>query len=103
VLSKPIEDDCLNIFHRDGPTRSCGSFLPTIGFTCFDMSLQGDGGRAGFHVVDRHPGWLEWLIIQNMNANKIGFTIASGFPALVDPEVLEMEALQLQRRAVAVA
>jgi pimeloyl-ACP methyl ester carboxylesterase len=51
-------------------------FLQQIGFTKFGMYVQDYGGPVGFRIVDRHPDWLEWLIIQNTNAYEIGFTAA---------------------------
>lgn len=51
-------------------------FLKTIGFTRFGMFVQDYGGPVGFRIVNRHPDWLEWLIIQNTNAYEEGFTAA---------------------------
>jgi pimeloyl-ACP methyl ester carboxylesterase len=51
-------------------------FLQQVGFTKFGMYVQDYGGPVGFRIVDRHPDWLEWLIIQNTNAYEIGFTAA---------------------------
>jgi pimeloyl-ACP methyl ester carboxylesterase len=50
------------------------SFLKKVGFTRFGLYVQDYGGPVGFRVLDRHPDWLEWLIIQNTNAYEIGFT-----------------------------
>jgi pimeloyl-ACP methyl ester carboxylesterase len=50
------------------------TFLQKRGFTRFGMYVQDYGGPVGFRVVDRHPEWLEWLIIQNTNAYEEGFT-----------------------------
>ena len=52
------------------------AFLRKIGFTRFGLYVQDYGGPVGFRIVDRHPEWLEWLIIQNTNAFEIGFTPA---------------------------
>jgi pimeloyl-ACP methyl ester carboxylesterase len=52
------------------------AFLEKIGFTRFGMYVQDYGGPVGFRIVDRHPEWLEWLIIQNTNAYEVGFTAA---------------------------
>ena len=49
-------------------------FLEKIGFTRFGLYVQDYGGPVGFRVLDKHPDWLEWLIIQNTNAYEIGFT-----------------------------
>jgi pimeloyl-ACP methyl ester carboxylesterase len=53
-----------------------GAFLEKTGFTRFGLYVQDYGGPVGFRIVDRHPEWLEWLIIQNTNAYEIGFTAA---------------------------
>ena len=53
-----------------------GAFLEKTGFTRFGLYVQDYGGPVGFRIVDRHPEWLEWLIIQNTNAYEIGFTPA---------------------------
>jgi pimeloyl-ACP methyl ester carboxylesterase len=50
------------------------AFLQKIGFTRFGMYVQDYGGPVGFRIVERHPEWLEWLIVQNTNAYEIGFT-----------------------------
>jgi hypothetical protein len=31
---------------------------------------------VGFRVLSRHPDWLHWLIIQNINGYEVGFTAA---------------------------
>lgn len=51
-------------------------FLEKIGFTKFGLYVQDYGGPVGFRILDRHPEWLEWLIIQNTNAYDVGFTAA---------------------------
>ena len=51
-------------------------FLKVIGFTHFGLFMQDYGGPVGFRIISRHPGWLEWLIIQNTNAYDVGFTTA---------------------------
>ena len=51
-------------------------FLQKVGFQRFGLYLQDYGGPVGFRILDRHPEWLEWLIIQNTNAFEIGFTPA---------------------------
>src|SRR6201986_4376723 len=51
-------------------------FLEKLGFPHFGLYVQDYGGPVGFRIVDRHPEWLEWLIIQNTNAYEIGFTPA---------------------------
>jgi pimeloyl-ACP methyl ester carboxylesterase len=43
-------------------------FLEKVGFTRFGLYVQDYGGPVGFRILDKHPDWLEWLIIQNTNA-----------------------------------
>jgi pimeloyl-ACP methyl ester carboxylesterase len=50
--------------------------LETIGFTRFGLFVQDYGGPVGFRIIQRNPGLLEWLIIQNSNAYEEGFTSA---------------------------
>jgi pimeloyl-ACP methyl ester carboxylesterase len=52
------------------------SFLKKIGFTYFGLYMQDYGGPVGLRIINLHPDWLEWLIIQNTNAYEIGFTSA---------------------------
>jgi pimeloyl-ACP methyl ester carboxylesterase len=52
------------------------SFLAKKGFTRFGLFMQDYGGPVGFRILQRHPDWLEWLIIQNTNAYEVGFTPA---------------------------
>src|SRR5215831_224970 len=56
--------------------RIVESLLAKIHFTYFGLYVQDYGGPVGFRIVERHPDWLEWLIIQNTNAYEIGFTAA---------------------------
>jgi pimeloyl-ACP methyl ester carboxylesterase len=51
-------------------------FLKSIDFTHFGLYMQDYGGPVGFRIISRHPNWLDWLIIQNSNAYKVGFTKA---------------------------
>jgi pimeloyl-ACP methyl ester carboxylesterase len=51
-------------------------FLNKKGFTRFGLFVQDYGGPVGFRILARHPEWLEWLIIQNINAYEEGFTAA---------------------------
>src|SRR5215475_3572879 len=60
----------------DKTAETVEAFLQRVGFTKFGMYVQDYGGPVGFRIVDRHPEWLEWLIIQNTNAYEIGFTAA---------------------------
>ena len=52
------------------------AFLMKKGFTRFGVYMQDYGGPVGFRILERHPDWLEWLIIQNTNAYEVGFTPA---------------------------
>jgi pimeloyl-ACP methyl ester carboxylesterase len=52
------------------------AFIQQVGFTRFGMYVQDYGGPVGFRVAERHPEWLEWLILQNTNAYEVGFTAA---------------------------
>ena len=49
-------------------------FLKAIEFTHFGLYMHDYGGPVGFRIIDRHPEWLEWVILQNTNAYEIGFT-----------------------------
>jgi pimeloyl-ACP methyl ester carboxylesterase len=50
--------------------------LKQIGFTQFGLYVQDYGVPIGFRIINRHPDWLDWLIIQNSNAYEVGFTKA---------------------------
>jgi pimeloyl-ACP methyl ester carboxylesterase len=50
------------------------AFLTKVGFTRFGLYVQDYGGPVGFRIVERHPEWLDWLIIQNTNAYEEGFS-----------------------------
>jgi pimeloyl-ACP methyl ester carboxylesterase len=50
------------------------AFLEKVGFRRFGLYVQDYGGPVGFRIVESHPDWLEWLIIQNANAYEVGFT-----------------------------
>jgi pimeloyl-ACP methyl ester carboxylesterase len=58
----------------DSTAQVIEAFLQKLNFTRFGLYVQDYGGPVGFRIVDRHPEWLEWLIIQNTNAYEIGFT-----------------------------
>jgi len=60
----------------DHLAQTTEKFLQKIGFQRFGLYVQDYGGPVGFRILDRHPEWLEWLIIQNTNAYEIGFTPA---------------------------
>ena len=50
------------------------AWLEKIGFDRFGLYMQDYGGPVGFRILTQHPEWMEWLILQNSNAYKIGFT-----------------------------
>jgi pimeloyl-ACP methyl ester carboxylesterase len=58
----------------DSTAEVITAFLQKVGFSKFGMYVQDYGGPVGFRILDNHPDWLEWLIIQNTNAYEIGFT-----------------------------
>ena len=60
----------------DKLSESTEAFLEGRGFDRYGLFVQDYGGPVGFRIVMRHPGALEWLIIQNTNAYEIGFTSA---------------------------
>jgi pimeloyl-ACP methyl ester carboxylesterase len=53
-----------------------GHFHEKKGFDRFGMYVQDYGGPVGFRIVAKKPRALEWLIVQNSNTYKIGFTDA---------------------------
>ena len=50
--------------------------LAKIGFDHFGLFMQDYGGPVGMRIIGRHPGWAEWLVLQNTNAYEEGFTAA---------------------------
>jgi pimeloyl-ACP methyl ester carboxylesterase len=38
--------------------------------------MQDYGGPVGFRIIERHPEWAQWLVLQNTNAYEEGFTPA---------------------------
>jgi len=70
----PSPDDFNYTF--DGLSEVTEGFLKTIQFKHFGLYMQDYGGPVGFRIINRHPEWLEWLILQNTNAYEIGFTSA---------------------------
>lgn len=50
------------------------AFLAKLGFTHFGLYVQDYGGPVGFRILERHPEWLDWLIVQNTNAYEEGFS-----------------------------
>ena len=70
----PSPDDFNYTF--DGLSEVTEGFLKAIQFKHFGLYMQDYGGPVGFRIINRHPEWLEWLIVQNTNAYEIGFTSA---------------------------
>jgi pimeloyl-ACP methyl ester carboxylesterase len=68
----PSPDDFNYTFDRLSDVTE--DFLKAIEFTYFGLYMQDYGGPVGFRIIDRHPEWLEWVILQNTNAYEIGFT-----------------------------
>src|SRR6202012_6234954 len=62
----------------DQTAKMMETFLQKVGFPRFGLYVQDYGGPVGFRIVERHPDWLEWLVIQNTNALEGGFTPARG-------------------------
>jgi hypothetical protein len=55
-----------------------GHFHEKKGFDRFGMYVQDYGGPVDFRIVAKKPRAIEWLIVQNSNAYKVGFTDAWG-------------------------
>ena len=51
-------------------------FTEALGISRYTLYMQDYGGPIGNRILGRHPGWLEWLIIQNANCYEEGFTDA---------------------------
>lgn len=49
-------------------------FLVAIGLDRFAVYAQDYGGPVGFRIAERHPEWIEALIVQNANAYREGIT-----------------------------
>ena len=49
-------------------------FLQALGLRKFSLYAQDYGGPVGFRIAERHPEWIESLIIQNANAYEEGLT-----------------------------
>ena len=49
-------------------------FLETLGLRKFSLYVQDYGGPVGFRIAEKHPEWIESLIIQNANAYEDGLT-----------------------------
>ena len=51
--------------------------LQAVGFTGpMGIYMQDYGGPIGNRLIERHPDWLEWQVIQNANTYEEGFTAA---------------------------
>ena len=51
--------------------------LIEVGFTGpMGIYMQDYGGPIGNRIIERHPDWLEWQVIQNANSYEEGFTAA---------------------------
>lgn len=66
-------DPATYAYSFDDTARMMAILQERLGFTKAGMFLQDYGGPVGFRILAEHPGWLEWLIIQNTNAYEIGF------------------------------
>jgi pimeloyl-ACP methyl ester carboxylesterase len=47
-------------------------------FDHFGLFMQDSAGALGFRIINRHPEWARWFIIQNTNAYEVGLTDAWG-------------------------
>ncbi len=50
------------------------NFLEALGVRKFSLYVQDYGGPVGFRIAEKHPEWIESLIIQNANAYEEGLT-----------------------------
>lgn len=48
--------------------------LTSLNIRRFGLYMHDYGGPVGNRIIRRHPGWLEWLIVQNANLYEEGFT-----------------------------
>ena len=69
-----IPDPAMYPYTFDKTAEVVEAFLEKKGYTRFGLFMQDYGGPVGFRILESHPDWLEWLIIQNTNAYEIGFT-----------------------------
>lgn len=61
----------------DHLTEVVDAALEAIGFTGeMGMYMQDYGGPIGNRLIDKHPSWLQWQVIQNANTYEEGFTEA---------------------------
>lgn len=50
------------------------TWLQHIGFQHFGLFMHDYGGPVGFRILEQHPEYMEWLILQNTNTYEVGFT-----------------------------
>lgn len=67
----PVEAFTYNFDHL---SEVIEKFLKKLGLRKFSLYLQDYGGPVGFRIAERHPAWIESLIIQNTNAYEEGLT-----------------------------
>jgi pimeloyl-ACP methyl ester carboxylesterase len=71
-----IPDPATYTYSFDNISMVVEAFLKAKSFDRYGLFIQDYGGPVGFRIVERNPGALEWLIIQNANAYEVGFTTA---------------------------
>src|SRR5512147_797664 len=69
-----IPDPAMYPYTFDKTAEVVEAFLKKKGYTRFGFFAFDYGGPVGFRIFQRHPDWLEWLIIQNTNAYEVCFT-----------------------------
>jgi len=69
-------DPAEHAYSFDNTAAMMMQFQEKVNFTRAGMYLQDYGGPVGFRIIEKHPEWLEWLILQNTNAFDEGFTEA---------------------------
>src|ERR1700761_5627086 len=57
----------------DSTAEVVEALLEKLDFKKFGIYVQDYGGPVGFRILDRHPDWLERLIIQNTKTYEIRF------------------------------
>jgi pimeloyl-ACP methyl ester carboxylesterase len=61
----------------DHLTEIVDGALQQIGFTGpMGFYMQDYGGPVGYRLINRHPDWLQWQVVQNANSYEEGFTEA---------------------------
>jgi pimeloyl-ACP methyl ester carboxylesterase len=71
-----MPDPATFAYSFDGLAEVVETLLIKTGFDRFGLFMQDYGGPVGFRILERHPDWAEWLILQNTNAYEEGFTPA---------------------------